>query len=95
MLSCLIVTSITVSSQVLKEVCDDKYKYVSRDGKQWVCKTCHNALCRGNIPVQAKANSLELSPIPPELSWLNPLELRLVSLRVPFMKMVALPAGKQ
>jgi len=36
-----------------------------------------------------------LSEIPPELSGLNALELRLISLRVPFMKMVALPSGKQ
>ena len=45
--------------------------------------------------MQAKANSLELWPVPPELSCLNLLELRLISLRVPFMKMVALPSGKQ
>ena len=50
---------------------------------------------RGNMPVQAKANNLQLDEIPDELSTLNALELRLVSLRVPFMKMVALPSGKQ
>ena len=59
--------------------------YVKRD----------RTLCRGNMPVQAKANNLELSAIPHELSDLNQLELWLVSLRVPFMKMVALPSGKQ
>ena len=32
---------------------------------------------------------------PPELSYLNALEIRLISLRIPFMKMVALPSGKQ
>ena len=47
------------------------------------------------MPLQAKANGLQLSEIPPELSGLNALELRLISLRVPFMKMVALPSGKQ
>ena len=47
------------------------------------------------MPLQAKANGLQLCPIPPELSSLNLLELRLISLRVPFMKMVALPSGKQ
>ena len=45
--------------------------------------------------MQAKANHLQLDPIPEELSNLNALELRLISLRVPFLKMVALPAGKQ
>ena len=40
-------------------------------------------------------NGLRLSNVPPELSCLNALEIRLISLRVPFMKMVALPSGKQ
>ena len=47
------------------------------------------------MPVQAKANGLQLSSIPTELSCLNALELRLISLRVPFIKMVALLFGKQ
>ena len=47
------------------------------------------------MPLQAKANRLQLDVLPTELSCLNPLELRLVSLRVPVMKMVALPSSKQ
>ena len=47
------------------------------------------------MPVQAKAIHLQLDPVPDELSTLNALELRLISLRVPFMKMLALPSGKQ
>ena len=47
------------------------------------------------MPVQAKANNLQLCEIPDELCTLNALEVRLVSLRVPFMKIVALPSGKQ
>ena len=47
------------------------------------------------MPAQAKANKLDLDEIPTELSDLNPLEARLISLRIPFMKMVALPCGKQ
>ena len=66
-----------------------------RDGNQWICITCNAALSRGKMPVQAVANGLTLSQIPPELSCLNVLEIRLISLRVPFMKMVALPSGKQ
>ena len=67
----------------------------SNDGKEWICKTCDRALIRGSMPLQAKANGLQLCEVPPELSGLNALELRLISLRVPFMKMVALPSGKQ
>ena len=47
------------------------------------------------MPLQAKANGLQLCSIPSQLCGLNMLELRLISLRVPFMKMVALPSGKQ
>ena len=48
------------------------------------------------MPAQAKANKLDLEDVPVELSDLNsPLEQRLISLRIPFMKMVALPCGKQ
>ena len=47
------------------------------------------------MPLQAKANGLQLCPVPPELSSLNAVELRLICLRAPFMKMVALPSGKQ
>ena len=67
----------------------------SDTGNEWVCKTCDRALKRGVMPLQAKANGLKLSQIPPELSDLNALELRLICLRLPFMKMVALPSGKQ
>ena len=68
---------------------------VSAQHRQWICKTCHSALKRGVLPAQAKANNLGLDNIPVKLSELNPLEVRLISLRILFMKMVALPCGKQ
>ena len=83
------------SNKVLEVVFSAEFTYISSDGKLWMCKTCDRAVGRGNMPLQAKANGLQLSPIPPVLSCLNLLELRLISLRVPFMKMVALPSGKQ
>ena len=70
-----------------------KHSYVSFD--EWVCTTCNGSLCKGSLPAQSKANGMQVESVPPELSCLNPLELRLISLRVPFMKMVALPSGKQ
>ena len=70
-------------------------RYVSDTGNEWVCKTCDRALKRGVMPLQAKGNGLKLPQIQPELSDLNALELRLICLRLPFMKMVALPSGKQ
>ena len=83
------------SSDVLLVVFSPNLSYISPDGKEWVCRTCDRTLKRGNMPLQAKANGLQLCPVPPELSGLNALELRLICLRVPFMKMVALPTGKQ
>ena len=56
------------------------------NGKQWICMSCDRSLCRGVLPVQSKANGMELDNQPPELSCLNALEQRLISLRVPFMK---------
>ena len=47
------------------------------------------------MPCQAKANNLMLVEQPPELKTLTPLELRLVAQRIPFMKMVGLPRGRQ
>lgn len=58
--------------------------------QMWLC-LYKSALSHGSMPVQAKANHSQLDVIPVELSTLNALELRLISLRVSFMKMVALP----
>ena len=71
------------------------FEYVCADGRQWTCRTCNVHLKRGSLPVQAKANGLTLPNVPNELCDLKPLELRLVCMRVPFMKLVALPTGKQ
>ncbi len=65
------------------------------DGKKYVCKTCDGSISRGVLPVQAKSNGMELDNEPDELKCLNALEQRLIALRVPFMKMVALQTGKQ
>ncbi|XP_071953105.1 uncharacterized protein [Antedon mediterranea] len=71
------------------------YRITSARGKQWICKTCHLTLKRGKMPTQAKANNLSLTDQPRALTNLNALELRLICQRVPFMKMVGLPRGKQ
>ena len=71
------------------------FEYVCTDGRQWICRTCNIYLKRGSLPVQAKANDLAVYSVPNELCDLKPLELRLVCMRVPFMKLVALPTGKQ
>ena len=47
------------------------------------------------MPAQTKANNLFLEDIPQKLSDLNEMEIHLISLHIPFMKMVALPCGQQ
>ena len=84
-----------VGADVLNNVLSADLKYISCNGNIWICKTCDRSLKRGSMPVQAKANGLQLSKIPAELSDLNALGLRLICLRLPFMEMVALPSGKQ
>ena len=73
----------------------EAFMYTSTDGRTWICVTCDRSLQKGNMPRQAKANGLGLFDIPPELSQLNEVEIRLLSRRIPFMKIVALPKGKQ
>ena len=65
-----------------------KHLYVSNDGVTYVCKTCNRAL-------RAVANGLELDQIPAELATLKMLEIRVISQRISFMKICALPVGKQ
>ena len=68
---------------MVRNVINKMCKQTSIDGRQWICSSCHNAMCRGNIPVHCKTNGLNLDEIPNELNELNTLELRLVSLRIP------------
>ena len=53
-----------------------------------ICRTCDNMLHKGKMPVQAKANALQLDPIPNELEDLNTLELRLISLHFTFISLL-------
>ena len=56
------------STDILHKVFSPDYSYISFGGKEWICKTCDRASRRGCMPVQAKANDLQLSNVPPELS---------------------------
>ncbi|XP_071153638.1 uncharacterized protein [Mytilus edulis] len=63
--------------------------------KQWICFTCHYHLLKGQMPVDAFANGLQLPHIPDQLNSLNKLEKQLISVRIPFMKIIQLPKGNQ
>ncbi|XP_078691416.1 uncharacterized protein LOC144921886 isoform X1 [Branchiostoma floridae x Branchiostoma belcheri] len=68
---------------------------IKTNGKSWICRTCHESLKKGNVPTQSWANDMALDAIPEELKDLRPLEVRLISQRIAFMKMVGLPRGGQ
>lgn len=68
---------------------------VSCKGKEWICHTCDRTLKSGKKPAQAVSNNLEVFNVPPELANLSTLESRLLATRYPFMKLVALPHGRQ
>ncbi len=80
---------------MLNTVVGDDHLYASFNGKYFICRTCDGALSKGCMPIQSVANNLSLASVPPELACLNKLETRLLCLRIAFMKMVALPSGKQ
>jgi len=68
---------------------------VSSHGQTYVCYTCDGNLKYGRMPCQSKANGLDLDNIPTELQGLTSLERQLLAPRIPFMKQVNLPRGKQ
>ena len=49
----------------------------------------------GKLPCQAAINKMYMEPVPSELQHLNMLEQQLISLTIPFMKVVQSPKGKQ
>ena len=69
----------------------NRYKSDCHDAEN-ICVTCHNNLKRKTpkMPAQAVANGLDLPEIPPELATLTEIERRLISLRIPFMKILAM-----
>ncbi len=75
--------------------CNDSSGYHDKKKKEWICFTCHRHLLKGNVPPQAVVNNLWLDDIPEEVKSLNALEMHLVSIVQPFMKIVPLPRGGQ
>ncbi|XP_033764354.1 uncharacterized protein LOC117345389 [Pecten maximus] len=72
--------------------CTTRYK--SKNGKEWICRTCLLALKNGKMPTLSTVNQISFPDKPVELD-LHQLEERLVALRIPFMQMRELPRGGQ
>ena len=81
-----------VSSDLLHAMFPPESEMVSVETKVRICKTCDYTLKRGKMPAQAKANNMSLVNVSVVLSDLNPMEVRLISLRIPF---VAVTGRKQ
>ncbi len=62
---------------------------------EWICHTCHSALKRNKMPVQAVINGHDVGEIPEQLKVLNPLERHLIALVQAFIKIIPLPKGGQ
>ncbi len=86
-----------ISNKTVMTALSEHLQKKSNDGTVYICFTCAGDLKKNppKLPCQAAANNLELPEIPVELQYLNDLERRFISLRIPFMKLVALPRGKQ
>ena len=63
--------------------------------KKWLCNTCSSHMKKSKIPPCAAANAMGFPNIPDKLKDLHHLEWRLVSPRIPFMKIFAAPRGGQ
>lgn len=75
--------------------CTDQCSENCSKSSLWICYTCHRKVLSGDMPPEAAANKMHLDPVPEELSCLNSLEQHLISLHIPFMKVMALPKGGQ
>jgi len=64
-------------------------------GKLWLCYTCKSHFKKEEMPPQNFRNGLQPEPVPEPLAKLNTLEQQLISLNLPFMKIVPRSAGGQ
>ena len=50
----------------------------SFDGKEYICKTCHSKVLKGELPCQAVVNNMYVDETPTQLAELEKLELLLI-----------------
>jgi len=85
----------TKKPEVEAKVFAPKFQKVRIDNEEYVFHTCDRATKTGTVPAQAKANGMDLAPVPEVLQELNELKVCLVSRRLLFMQLKELPAGHQ
>ena len=69
-------------------------EYVSKDGKEWICKTCRNSIKQGKIPRLSLQNKMGFPKLPPQLKLFS-MEERLIAPRIVFMLLRDHPVGRQ
>ena len=69
-------------------------QYLSKDGKEWICKTCRNSVKEGKIPKLSIANKMGFPELPHQLK-LYSMEERLIARRIVFMLLRDSPVGGQ
>ena len=69
-------------------------QYLSKDGKEWICKTCRNSVKEGKIPKLLIENKIGFPELPPQLK-LYSMEERLIAPRIIFMLLQDHPVGGQ
>ena len=65
-----------------------QFRITDKEGNYYICRTCNNYLKRNKTPPQAFWNKMELDDDETCLSDLTNFEARIVSLRIPFMKVM-------
>ncbi|KAK6168683.1 hypothetical protein SNE40_019873 [Patella caerulea] len=75
--------------------CQNECPHPQSSKSLWICYTCDRKIKSGKKPQESMTNNLDPGPIVDELKALNSLETHLVSLHIPFMKMVNLSKFKQ
>jgi hypothetical protein len=85
-----------ITLQKNKYPCQDCFMLqCSFDGKEYVCKTCHAKLLKGQQPCQAVVNNLFVDETPTALAALEKLEQILIAQRIVFEKIAVMPKGQQ
>ncbi|PFX25090.1 hypothetical protein AWC38_SpisGene10304 [Stylophora pistillata] len=85
-------SSYTKCSESLVQSCIPGVRSI--DNTEWICNTCHMNIKEGKLPQCSKENGNTFPDKPPVLD-LTTLEERLISPRIPFMKIRELPRGGQ
>ena len=67
----------------------------SFDEKQYICKTCHTKVLKGQVPCQAVRDKLHVDELPPDLSIREKLDQILTAQRIVFERIIVIPKGQQ